>query len=40
MHTIIQAQAAPTITRFHFYRALRHAFGPACAYRIAFRRRA
>ncbi|HRQ35487.1 MAG TPA: hypothetical protein PK361_07740 [Chiayiivirga sp.] len=36
MHTIIQAHAAPTITRLSLYRALRHAFGPALAYRIAF----
>ncbi|KIN92209.1 hypothetical protein [Thauera sp. SWB20] len=40
MHTIIQAHAAPTITRLHLYRTLRHAFGPALAYRIAFAWRA
>lgn len=40
MHAIIQAHTAPSITRLHLYRVLRCAFGPACAYRIAFRRRA
>ena len=36
MHITIQAHVAPSITRLHLYRALRCAFGPACAYRIAF----
>lgn len=40
MTTTIQAHTAPSITRLHLYLALRCAFGPACAYRIAFRRRA
>ena len=40
MHAIIQAHTAPTITRLHIYRTLRHAFGPALAYRIAFAWRA
>ena len=40
MHSIIQAHAAPTITRFTLYRTLRRITGPAFAYRIAFGGRA
>lgn len=36
MHTITRAHTAPTITRLHIYRTMRHAFGPALAWRIAF----
>lgn len=40
MHSIIQAHAASTITRFTLYRTLRRITGPAFAYRIAFGGRA
>ncbi len=40
MQAIIQAHAAPTITRFTLYRTLRLFTGPALAYRIAFAWRA
>ncbi len=40
MHDHHQGAPAPTITRLHIYRTLRHAFGPALAYRIAFAWRA
>lgn len=40
VHSIIQAHAASTITRFTLYRTLRRITGPAFAYRIAFGGRA